>query len=516
LILVIGVSCGRDAVAADATCAGERRALLIANGDYRAADAQSSVPGRNARLLADELLYIGFRVVLQENLAKDAMRKAVRAFAEKIRSGDCTLLFFSGYGIQIGESAYLLPVDADIWTEKDVAPQSVALAEIAEALMNAGSEVELVILDASRRNPFERRFRFLSTGLGPIFLPRNSLFIASAGIGEVADDGDGETGIFIRELVKEMRAPALTVQDLFGRTRIGVERATDGRQRPFVLSTVAEKIPFGQTKAAASEVPGTRAALRNIDIPPSDLGPGHIFQDCDHCPEVVVIAPGTFAMGSDDFETEKPVRSVAIAASFAIGRSEVTIAQWDACVAAGGCSFRPTDPGLEDRTLPVAELSWYDAVAYVEWLSRVTGHRYRLPAETEWEYAARGGTTTAYWWGDEPRAGLANCRGCGSRGGRQTSPVGSYSANPFGLVDTAGNVAEWVVDCWSEAFRIGEAQGVEPAQTCRQRVVRGGSFDSGARYVRSSSRFPHDPGLRYYANGFRVLRELPAIGPKSP
>jgi len=220
----------------------------------------------------------------------------------------------------------------------------------------------------------------------------------------------------------------------------------------------------------------------------------------------VVIAPGTFAMGSDDFETEQPIHRAAIQGSFAMGRTEITVEQWAACVADHGCNARPSDQGQEPGTLPVGAMSWSDAVAYAEWLTRVSGHVYRLPNETEWEYAARGGTATAYWWGDNARVGLANCRGCGGDGGGRASAVGSYRANPFGLVDTAGNVAEWVADCWTDSYRAAATRG---AGECKQRIVRGGSFESGPRYVRSASRFPYDPDLRYDANGARVLRELP-------
>jgi len=501
---------GPAAAGTEPSFTGAKLALLIGNGNYRAADTPMSLPGRNAQSLAGELRHAGFSVDLTENLGKDALHRAVRGFAERIARGDCALFFFSGYAIQVEGSTYLVPIDADIWTEKDVARQSIGLAEITGAFADAGATVELVILDASRRNPFERRFRTLSSGLGPTSLPEGSLLISAAGVGEIADDGDGETGIFISELLKEMRAPDLTVQQVFGRTRIGVERATNGRQRPLVLSTLGQEVYLGPRKGSPVPAPADPEPSPAVGMPAGEPTPGLVFRDCDRCPDLVVIGPGAFAMGSDDFDTEKPVHRVVIAKPFAMGRSEVTIAQWDACVADGGCSRRPSGQGRGGPTsLPVGELSWRDSLAYVEWLSRVSGNAYRLPTEAEWEYAARGGTAAAFWWGADAGAGLANCRGCGGDAGRRAMAVGSFRPNPFGLVDTAGNVAEWVADCWTESYGDSSNDaGMRAAGACKQRIVRGGSFESGPRYIRPASRFPYDPDLRYDANGLRVLREL--------
>jgi formylglycine-generating enzyme required for sulfatase activity len=214
-------------------------------------------------------------------------------------------------------------------------------------------------------------------------------------------------------------------------------------------------------------------------------------------------------MGSEDFETEQPVHTVVIPKPFAIGRNEVTYAQWDACLADGCCGgWRPDDHGGDRTNLPVSDVSWIDAHSYLDWLSGKSGHRYRLPSEAEWEYAARGGSATPYWWGDTAGTGHANCRGCGGDG--RSSPIGAYPPNGFGLHDVAGNVAEWVEDCWNDTYAAAPRDGAAKVTgVCKQRVVRGGSFDTGPRYVRSASRFLNQAGLRYYTNGFRVARDLP-------
>jgi formylglycine-generating enzyme required for sulfatase activity len=237
---------------------------------------------------------------------------------------------------------------------------------------------------------------------------------------------------------------------------------------------------------------------------------GDVFRDCSECPEMVVVPAGSFDMGSNDFDYEKPEHRVTIARPFAVGRREVTFDEWDQCVASGNCRHRPDDRGQGRGERPVTDVSWHDAKAYVAWLSEKSGHKYRLPSEAEWEYAARGGTKTAYWWGREAAARFANCRECGGPPGRSTVASGTYSANPFGLFDTAGNAAEWVEDCWNDTYRGAPRDGTAwTAGQCRQRVLRGGSFDSQARYVRSASRFRYDADVRYYANGFRVVRDMP-------
>jgi formylglycine-generating enzyme required for sulfatase activity len=174
---------------------------------------------------------------------------------------------------------------------------------------------------------------------------------------------------------------------------------------------------------------------------------------------------------------------------------------------------RPSDFGWGRGSRPVIDVSWKDAVAYAEWLSQRTGKRYRLPTEAEWEYAARGGTETAYWWGKEEGQGNANCSNCGSRWDkRQTAPVGSFKPNPFGLYDTAGNVSEWVQDCWHENYNGALADGSAWVEECSGDdllVIRGGSWDLDPEYSRSSSRGMGSPGSRSNGAGFRLVQDIP-------
>jgi formylglycine-generating enzyme required for sulfatase activity len=237
--------------------------------------------------------------------------------------------------------------------------------------------------------------------------------------------------------------------------------------------------------------------------------PGEVFRDCQDCPEMVVVPQGEFDMGSNDTAFEKPIHRVVFAKSFAIGRREVTFAEWDLCVSTGGCKFTPNDHGFGRGDRPIIDISWEDAKTFVAWLSQKTGKAYRLPSEAEWEYAARAGTTSAYWWGRDVGSNHANCDGCGGAPPRQTVPTGSFRPNAFGLYDTAGNAAEWVEDCWNESYRGAPRDGSAwTTGNCGLRVLRGGSFGNRPDAVRSAARFRYDNDIRYYWNGFRVTRDI--------
>jgi len=266
----------------------------------------------------------------------------------------------------------------------------------------------------------------------------------------------------------------------------------------------------GPGRSASPAASPARIAEAAEPAPPAaaEPEPGEVIRDCKDCGELVVVPPGEFDMGGDT-PFEKPEHHVTIAAAFAIGRREITFDEFDLCVTAGACRQRPDDHGWGRGTQPVIDVSWDDAKAFVGWLAQRTGRKYRLPSEAEWEYAARGGTRTPFWWGRDVGSGHANCEDCGGTPARQTLPAGSFRPNGFGLFDTAGNAAEWVEDCWNDNYRNAPRDGTAwTTGQCRQRVLRGGSFGSRANVIRSGARFRYDQDVRYYANGFRVARDL--------
>ena len=243
--------------------------------------------------------------------------------------------------------------------------------------------------------------------------------------------------------------------------------------------------------------------------------PGDSFQDCPGCPKLVVVPPGSFMMGPLEgwLDREGPVHEVRIDYPLAVGMYPVTFDEWDACVSDGGCGgYEPDDEGWGRGTRPVINVSWDDAKRYVGWLSWKTGKGYRLLSESEWEYVGRAGTDTSYWWGDEIGRNRANCDGCGSRwDGEKTSPVGSFSANAFGLYDVHGNVLEWVEDCWNPDYERAPTDGSAWESEDSNRVVRmlrGGSWNLNPRYLRSAVRNGYPSGSRNDSYGFRVARTL--------
>jgi formylglycine-generating enzyme required for sulfatase activity len=235
----------------------------------------------------------------------------------------------------------------------------------------------------------------------------------------------------------------------------------------------------------------------------ADSGDSRAFRDCSTCPEMVRIPGGTFTMGSTLDPTERPTRRVSVK-PFAIGRHPVTLREWKACVQSGKCT--PVADGPDNA--PVHNLSWSDGQDYVAWLSDATGMPYRLPSEAEWEYAARAGSTTRYWWGDGFRTEMSDCRRCGPPA-LEPKPVGRYPTNAFGLGEISGSVAQWVADCWAASFRGAPTDGsARVKEGCRDRVLRGGSWMMDPAALRVSTRAFYDASVRYTGHGLRVARPL--------
>ena len=259
---------------------------------------------------------------------------------------------------------------------------------------------------------------------------------------------------------------------------------------------------------------------------------GSVFTDCPECPEMVVLPAGEFVQGSDKVESghldEKPQRTVKIARPFAVSKYETTFAQWDACVADGKCP-KADDAGFGRGKVPAVNISWPEAKAYAAWLSAKTGKSYRLLSESEFEYAARGGTQTPWFWGgNESKTKTCEFANLHDETGKKAHPnyvwshvlcddgaaenaeVGKYKANAFGLHDMLGNVREWVDDCHQTGYAGAPEDGsVRPfAGQCEKRVVRGGAWLDGPSTARSAYRYSEIEGMRNYQTGFRLARDL--------
>jgi Tfp pilus assembly protein PilF len=221
-----------------------RVALVIGNASYPDSETSLKEPINDARDVADELKHDGFDVETGENLTGEAMRLALNRLYNRIRPGSVALIFFSGYGIQSGRQSYLIPVDAQIWTEADVRRDGFSLETILGEINNRGADVKIALLDASRRNPFERRFRSFSAGLAPVIAPSGTLVMYSAALSSVVSDASTGHSLFVNELLKEIRVPDLTAEETLNRTRVGVTRASRAEQVPWISSSLADDFYF--------------------------------------------------------------------------------------------------------------------------------------------------------------------------------------------------------------------------------------------------------------------------------
>lgn len=569
-------------VAGPAAAEPQRLALVIANSNYPDANLPLQSATKDADLLVGELSRDSFDIDLKKDLSRQDMQAAVDAFLNKIRTGTTALVYFNGIGIQVAHQTYLIPVNAEIWSEGDVKREGISIDNLLADMQRRGALVKIVIIDASRRNPFERRFRAYSGGLAGIDAPEGTLVMYAAAPNKVGKDSNGDVSLFMSELVKELRTPDISAEEAMTHTRVGVSRASNGEQVPWVASSLIEPFYFGRapggqgavspppqtpspkppapvaqvkppalqkpvpkppTTVAQAPQPKPPASKPPLPKPPEtvakpavrtpvaeqppvapkpdapkaeaakpavvDTRPGTTFRDCPTCPELIVVPAGVFDMGSGLTPFDKPSHRVTIAKPLAFGLTEVTFNSWEQCANEGGCKFHPDDQGFGKDERPVINVGWFDAKDYVAWLSKKTGKTYRLPSEAEWEYAAHGGTRTAFSWGAEVGGGKANCAGCGAATDK-TMPVKSFPPNGFGLFDMAGNAAEWVEDCWNLTYRGAPRDGSAwLTGNCAQRALRGGSFDSPAAYIKPSARFRYDADVRYWANGFRVVREVP-------
>ncbi|MGC2774765.1 MAG: SUMF1/EgtB/PvdO family nonheme iron enzyme [Bradyrhizobium sp.] len=290
-----------------------------------------------------------------------------------------------------------------------------------------------------------------------------------------------------RRIATEAASRAASTQE----TPLGARSVSNSAAVPrqsAAMETAAPKLPAEsvavlQAAAAAQSAAGPEPKLRVT--------------------EMAQIAGGSFAMGGDD-DSEQPVHQVSIR-PFALGKYPVTVGEWKQCVAAASCA--DIAAGADDR--PIANVSYDDAQAYLAWLAKVTGKPFRLPSEAEWEYAARGGQRSKYWWGDRMRPGMANCKGCNNNNdaaeAAQPLKVGSFQPNSFGLFDMGGGVGQWIADNWHKNYKGAPADGAawleEGSYT---RVIRSGAWTNGPADARAGSRDRYDGRIRHPTLGFRV------------
>ena len=566
LTLVALLALGSWLAPSAATAVG-RVALVMGNSAYAEIGTLPN-PGNDAADVAAALGRLGFEVETVRDADRAGMNAALRGFTRRSVGADVALVFYAGHGLEMDGVNYLVPVDARLERDTDVRFEAVALDDVLASV--EGAALRVVILDACRNNPLARSMQLTSASrsvsrgsfgeLNEDLLGAETLVAYAAAAGTTAADGTGRNSPYTAALLSFLEQP-LELSALFRRVRRQVLDATSGAQRPHEYGsllgehylggasgpgtvTVGDSVsspalaqqetvfwesiqdssnpaefeaylrqfPAGVFRALATV---RLAALRGpaADAPAADRrAPGTVFRDCPTCPEMVVIPAGRFRMGcvsgrncQDD---ERPVHEVQVP-SFALGVYEVTLEEYERFARATG-RRRPNDRGW-GRDRPVIYVSWEDAQAYAAWLSDETGEDYRLPSESEWEYAARAGTTTQYSWGQDIGRNRANCDGCGSRwDDDETAPAGSFAANDWGLHDMHGNVWEWVEDCWHENYARAPRDGSAwtSGGDCGHRMLRGGAWYSNPASLRSAYRFNLGADARSEIYGFRVSRTL--------
>lgn len=574
--------------------APKRVALVIANAAYSSANALTN-PLNDAAIVTTALRRAGFQTVqARNNLGIAAFQRALRDFQSHADGAQIALIYYAGHGIEGNGKNWLIPTDAVLNTERDLAYEAINLDLVMETVQ--GADLRVVILDACRNNPLGRNWRrgarAVSRGLGGVDAD-DVLVIYAAAPGQTASDGAGVNSPFATALAARLPQPDLPIQLLGGAVRDDVLRTTGGVQRPFVSASItgtpfylvpraagaapaptpaqptfdprAAELAYwnsccgaGATaddfdgylaKVSSREFPGTyadtaRRRAQALRAPPVSrpqpqlatptvavptpvtqaMAAGAVFRDCADCPEMVMIPAGRFTMGdnSSDQTDERPAHTVSVSA-FAAGKYEVTLGEWKAFVNATGRANPPNDCSTnknswerdgswrdtgykQDDRHPVACVSWRDAQAYAFWLTQKTGRSYRLLTEAEWEYAARAGTTGAYWFGGLATPSNANYKESGNNG---TARVGTYSANPFGLHDTAGNLWEWTEDCYRAGYSTAPSDGSAVAtNSCSLRVSRGGGWDDVRTKLRLASRTFGAPSVRMSYFGFRLARTV--------
>jgi formylglycine-generating enzyme required for sulfatase activity len=570
-VVHIFVVAGLALLGAVAVAHAEKRvALVIGNAKYRTVLQLQNSAG-DARLMADTLRGLGFTLVgggAQIDLDKAGLDRAVRDFSAQLQTAEVALFYYAGHGIQIHGANYLAPVDANVTREADVEFQMVSVDLVLQQMDPAdGNRLNVVILDACRNNPFgSRGLRAADRGLGVMQAPEGTLISFATQPGNAALDGDGDHSPYTVALAESMRRPGLGLFDLFNEIGLSVKRATGGRQQPWVSSSpIAVGFYFGGPPTPVSEAertwkfvqytasldaiddyirrfgdsqvygPLARARREQLTAPPERRWkPGETFQECDDCPEMVVVPTGSFTMGWSEqqkyhYTNESPQHVVTIGRPFAAGRFHVTRDQFAVFATETQLATVPrcpwSSPGYpQEGSHPVVCVSFDDANAYVAWLAKRTGKPYRLLSEAEWEYAARGqrspGAHPRFWFSNneadlcqygnffDRRSGGDQRPPCNNDGYEYTSPVGHYKPNAFGLYDMFGNARQWTADCWHENYTGAPTDGSAWITWCHDRhaVVRGGSYGDPEWRVEAAWR---DKDIIPTRNtGFRVARSL--------
>ncbi|CAH1660397.1 SUMF1/EgtB/PvdO family nonheme iron enzyme [Hyphomicrobiales bacterium] len=543
---------------------GRRVALVIGNSSYTAVTKLPNAE-RDAEAIANTLVAMGFTVVRGLNLTKQEMVQRLEAFRQQAATAEVALFYYAGHGIQIDQKNWMVSVNVRAGQRAEVLREAISLEDVVAAMSTASTK--LIILDACRDNPFAGKLQKgtsaeeIEPGLArPNIVDRGVLVAYATSPGSVAFDGPAGTAHspFTQALLTHLTTKGLEIRQMFTKVRQSVVEQTSSQQTPWENSSLLKDIYLAGraplTKVDEIELSYWRSIEAGRDpqkliefldrFPRGTFAPMaeraleqlmreaaqsiKVVKDCPTCPSMAALPGGTYLSGSAETDAERAAGELpqtrAQIRPFAIGRYPVTFEQWDQCRQDGGCRANPSDGGFGRTSRPVINVTWNDAMEFVNWLRRKTGQAYRLPTEAEWEFAARSGISSERFWGRDPdracryanvldltaqrtvRLSLQS-HGCAD-GFVFTSPAGSFEPNMYGLFDMLGNVWQWTSDCWDQPART-MSTSANASESCRFRALRGGSWMSDPRNVRITSRQRIDPEDSDLNIGFRVARDLP-------
>ena len=483
-----------------------RVALVIGNQAYQAYTPLNN-PVNDARLMKSNLEEMGFSVIYLENATNTTFKKALQRFQKKVTINSVGLFYYAGHGIEINGQNYLLGVDTSLPESlkiraDEVKQNTLALKEVVSTMQETKNTINIIILDACRKDPDQDVRDYQRQGLAP-YVQTDDLFIAYATqAGNVASDGKkGGHGLFTEALVAQMHTAGLDIEGVFKKAREVVYKKSLTTQRPTTYSSILGSFYF---------TPGnTRGLKRNgIARPPQTFLKHHKrFIE----PAMVFIEPKSYQMGDVATLGTSPVHTMNLVTPFYMAKHELTFSEYDLFAKATGRK-KPSDNKWGRNMQPVINVSWRDAVAYCQWLSEKSGKKYRLASEAEWEYVARANTKTKYGIGDNDIL-LSNYAWFKDTANEHAHEVGTKDTNFYGVHDLLGNVQEWVQDDYlsykKSTYRVQSKIGkaiVVKAST--EKVVRGGTWFSEYDEMMVYSRDALELDEHNNYTGFRIVQEI--------
>jgi len=482
--------------------ANDRIALVIGNGKYRVDPIKNAVA--DAQAIKNRLEALDFKVIYRENLAKENIESTLNAFRKQLTKGSVALFYYTGHAMQLFGTNYLIsPFKYKVKELKSIPDRSINLNKVVAMMDEADTSLNLVLMDASRRAPVTRSLHRGSHGLAVMKVPASVLISYADKPGEYAADvSKSKHSRYTEGLLNMLNDINKPVGQGLKDFHVALQASSKGKYEPWLAGYTNASFVFNPNKDY------------NVARPTSSTNVvTHKLGDTITEPLVdmtfTYIEKGSFMMGSPETELhryrDEELHKVDIEKGFWMGIHEVTFDQFKLFYETTSYT-KPLDNHWGEGKRPVIMINWYEASSYANWLSGQTGKHYRLPTEAEWEYAARAGTNTAFFYGDDEQ-GFDEYAWNGENSGFKTQPVGLKKPNPWGLFDIHGNVWEWTSSLYSQEFDGSEKIDSSLEVGYDDRSARGGAWYFPPKGMRSADRRLYHPKQKVPYMGFRLVLE---------